>query len=139
MYQRHSPLVFTHGGPEGAGGGTMAAPAVLLASPGKTRWRFILDMPARYRFHSIQRSDRLNHDRRIRILGGTNPDGSRWKISEETAIAGIEDGRWSFFITQGAREIDVIVAVSRYGNKYLKTAEDEGANPDRLLTLPECR
>jgi len=96
-------------------------------------------MSARYHFHSIQRSDRLNHDRRIRILGGTNRDGSRWKISHETAVAGIVEGRWSFFITQDEREIDVVVAVSRYGNKYLKTAEDAGAHPDRLLALPECR
>ena len=31
----------------------------------------------------------------------------------------------------------VNVAVSHYGNKYLKT-ENDGEQPDNLLALPEC-
>lgn len=31
----------------------------------------------------------------------------------------------------------VIVSVSRFGNKYLKT-ENDGETPDNLLSLPEC-
>jgi hypothetical protein len=31
----------------------------------------------------------------------------------------------------------VVVAVSRYGNKYIKTTAD-GEQPDNLLSLPEC-
>jgi len=31
----------------------------------------------------------------------------------------------------------VIIAVSKYGNEYLKT-ESDGEQPDNLLSLPEC-
>ena len=37
-------------------------------------------MPPRYRIYCIKRSDRMNHDRRIRSFGGVNPDGARWTI-----------------------------------------------------------
>ena len=96
-------------------------------------------MPSRYRITRIQRSDRLNHDRRIRRVAGVNPDGACWTIGEDSAIAGIEAGRWHFFVTQAGRDIDIVVATSRYGNKYLKTADDTGPHPDGLLLLPECR
>jgi len=38
--------------------------------------------------------------------------------------------------TEG-RRATIIVAVSRFGNKYLKT-EADGEQPDNLLSLPEC-
>ncbi len=80
----------------------------------------------------------MNHDRRLRGIGGVNPDGSRWRISEEAAVAGIEQGRWSFYVVQDGRDIDVLVATSKYGGKYLKSAAD-GLHPDTLLALPDCR
>jgi hypothetical protein len=96
-------------------------------------------MPSPYRISCIHRSDRLNHDRRIRSIGGVNPDGSRWKISQDSAIAGIESGRWTFYISQDGRDVEIIVAISRYGGKYIKAADDTGPHPDSLLALPECR
>ncbi len=96
-------------------------------------------MPSRYRVSCIHRSDRLNHDRRILTIGGVNLDGSRWKVGEGTAIAGIESGRWNFFLSQDERDIEIVVATSRYGSKYLRTVEDNGPHPDGLLSLPECR
>ena len=95
-------------------------------------------MPSPYQICCICRSDRLNHDRRIRAIGGVNPDGSRWKISEETAIAGIESGQWRFFVSHAGRAVEVVVATSKYGSKYIKTAEDQGLHPECLLGLPEC-
>jgi len=53
------------------------------------------------------------------------------------AIAGIESGRWSFFVSVQGRAVAVIVAVSRWGHKYLKTVAD-GDDPNNLLSLPEC-
>jgi hypothetical protein len=95
-------------------------------------------MPPRYRVHCIKRSDRLNHDRRIRSLGGVNPDGARWTISHAALIAGIESGRWRFYVAHDGAELELVVATSKYGNKYVKT-EADGLHPDRLLALPECR
>ncbi len=95
-------------------------------------------MRSRYQISCVQRSDRLNHDRRIRGIGGVNPDGTRWTISSEAAIAAIEEGRWRFFVSHGGRQADVVVAVSRYGTRYLKSADDK-LQPDDLLALPECR
>jgi hypothetical protein len=85
----------------------------------------------------INKSDRYNPHERILSIGGTNSAGTKWKLSQEDAIKGIEDGKWSFYVTQGMRTVDVIVAVSQYGHKYLKTVAD-GLQPDNLLSLPEC-
>jgi uncharacterized protein DUF3892 len=93
----------------------------------------------RYRIHCVDRSDRLNHDRRIRYIGGVNPDGARWRISEAAAIAGIETGRWSFYISYAGHDVEIVVATSRYGNQYIKSAADEGLHPERLLALGACR
>ena len=43
----------------------------------------------------------------------------------------------AFAVKAGSRIVDVIVAVSRYGNKYLKTVSD-GDHPNNLLSLYEC-
>ena len=37
----------------------------------------------------------------------------------------------------GGKSVWVIVAVSRFGNKYLNT-EANGEDPNNLLSLPEC-
>lgn len=95
-------------------------------------------MPLRYQIHCIKRSDFGNHDRRIRSVGGVNADGARWTISEAAAIGGIEAGRWNFYLRRDGNDIEVVIAVSRHGNKYLKGAED-GLHPESLLALPACR
>ena len=96
-------------------------------------------MPPRYQICCVARSDRLNHDRRLRLVGGVNPDGARWQITEAAAIAGIEAERWSFYVSEAGRDIPVVIATSRYGHKYLKTTADTGLHPEGLLVLPECR
>jgi hypothetical protein len=94
-------------------------------------------VPGRYLICCITRSDLLNHDRRIRAIGGVNPDGAHWRLSEAEAIEAIEANRWSFYVADPAGERAIVVAVSRYGSKYLKTAADQ-LQPDSLLALPEC-
>jgi hypothetical protein len=93
-----------------------------------------------YQITCINKDDRNNPYQRITHVGGSSggPGGGAWKITQQEAITGIESGTWSFYVRQGAREVDVIVATSQYGNKYLKTAAD-GSEPNNLLSLPECR
>ncbi len=42
------------------------------------------------RITCINKTDRYNPHERIRYVGGVNPDGSRWKLSQEQAIEAIE-------------------------------------------------
>lgn len=94
-------------------------------------------MPTTHQIDCVNKSDRPNPHERIRFVRGTNPTG-HWKLSQEDAIAGIEDGRWTFYVEWPIGDaVEVVVAVSAYGNKYLKTRAD-GDQPNNLLALPEC-
>lgn len=95
-------------------------------------------MPERHEVLCVKKSDRANPHERITHIGGRNADGSNWRLTQQEAIASIEAGKWSFFVSRGGRTANVIVSTSRYGHKYLKT-ENDGEQPDNLLSLPECR
>jgi len=85
----------------------------------------------------IKKADRPNPHERITHIGGLNGDNTRWRITQEEAIVGIEGGKWTFHVSKNGHHVRVIVAVSRFGNKYIKT-EADGDQPDNLLSLPEC-
>jgi hypothetical protein len=84
----------------------------------------------------INKDPRNDPYTRIRNVGGT--DGGGWKITVDAAIRFIENGEWVFYtrppVGHGRK---VVVAVSRFGNKYLKT-EADADTPDNLLSLREC-
>jgi hypothetical protein len=85
----------------------------------------------------INKTDRTSAHERIKSIGGVNPNGTRWKLSLEQAIKDIEDGKYRFYVSVNGSSVWVIVAVSASGNKYLKT-ENDGEQPNNLLSLPEC-
>lgn len=94
-------------------------------------------MATRIEIKCINKSDRMNAHERILNVGGVNPDGTRWNITQVQAIEYIENGTYSFYVNRGGSLVDVIVAKSQYGHKYIKTTAD-GEQPNNLLSLPEC-
>jgi hypothetical protein len=85
----------------------------------------------------INKSDRFNPHERILNIGGVNNDGTRWKISQQDAINYIEAGKFAFFVMVNGLKVNVVIAKSAKGNKYLKT-EADGELPNNLLSLAEC-
>lgn len=85
----------------------------------------------------INKEDRYNPYERITHIGGKNDNGSSWKITQQRAIQAIENDEWYFYVSRGSNRVKVIVALSPYKNKYIKT-ESDGQEPNNLLSLPEC-
>lgn len=94
-------------------------------------------MATRLQVLCINKSNRQDAHERITYIGGKNADGSKWQLTQSSAIEGIENKKWEFYVSRGGNTVNVIVSTSRYGNKYLKTVND-GEQPDNLLSLPEC-
>lgn len=94
-------------------------------------------MAERHRVRCVDKTDRANIDERVRRIGGTNSVGVNWRLTHEEAIEAIEARRWDFYVERPGGAVDVIIAISRFGNKYLKTTDDD-EEPSSLLALPDC-
>ena len=94
-------------------------------------------MADRVRIDCVSRTSRSSAHDRISEVGGPNRNGGRWKLQQSQAIAGIESGKWTFYVEQPATPVVAVIVASRLGKKYLKAMTD-GEQPDTLLGLPEC-
>lgn len=95
---------------------------------------------ARYlRIRNVVKTDRPNAHEQIQAICGIKPDGSHWSLTQDEAIAEIEDGISLFYVERGGgrRRFDVIVATDLHAHKYIKTVADR-EQPDELLYLPSC-
>ena len=85
----------------------------------------------------INKQNRFDPHERILSIGGVNPDGTRWKLSQADAIGGIQQGKWEFYVERPLGDRVRVVVALRSGYRYLKT-EADGEQPNNLLSLPEC-
>jgi hypothetical protein len=85
----------------------------------------------------INKTNRSSPHERISHIGGIHPTSGSWKLELNKAIALIEHDGWSFYVSVNRQKVKVIIAKSAYGHKYLKT-ENDGEQPNNLLSLPEC-
>lgn len=53
----------------------------------------------------------------VRYVGGVNPDGTCWKLSEDKAIAGMKEGKWRFWAAGERKSVWIITAKSASGPK----------------------
>jgi len=88
-----------------------------------------------FQIKCVRKRDSVHPHERIQNVGGFD-NGRPWKITQETAIQGIESGKWKFYASGSAGSVWVVIATFN-GRKYLKTQSDV-ESPDTLLRLPEC-
>jgi hypothetical protein len=89
------------------------------------------------RVDCVVRTDRVSPHHRIRAIGGRSRDGQPWRLSEEAAIAAIENERATFYVEwPRGRRIDLVVGQG-LGKTYLKAASD-GESPETLMGLSDC-
>ncbi len=95
-------------------------------------------MATRHRVRCIHRTDRPEPHERIHAIGGTNRDGSTWKLTQAEAIRGVEEGRWAFYLEcEAGAKLELVVAVDDLGRRHLETSDDS-QRAGGLLGLPEC-
>ncbi|MGH1419582.1 MAG: DUF3892 domain-containing protein [Hyphomicrobiaceae bacterium] len=89
----------------------------------------------KYNILFVHKVDRFDPHQRITHVGGLIGNSS-WEKTQEQAIREIELGISEFYVIVGWRKVRVIIGISPYGNKYIRT-EADALNCNNLLSLPE--
>ena len=116
--------------------------AVVVAQDGFLRVTLIEDPPYRGIPMRVEYADHAGHYSTIEAIGGTNPDGSVWRLPIDTAVQMAESGRYWFHVTAAVggveRDIDIVVRRAGSGRKYLRTVADETTtnNLEQLPRIP---
>lgn len=84
----------------------------------------------------ITRDDRVNPFERVVTIGGKNPDGSHWHLSQKNAIEAIKSGAHRFYVKDAGRKVEIVIARNSLYCEFLKS-ETDGDLPLRLLDLPQ--
>ena len=95
-------------------------------------------MTVRLEITCVTKTNGILAHERISFVGGLNGT-AKWKMDIRDAIEGADalPKRWEFFVNVNGKAVDVTVALSRTGQKYLRTLYDSD-QPNTLLKLPEC-
>jgi hypothetical protein len=88
------------------------------------------------RIDCVARAGRRPPDDRILAVGGVGPDGARWRLTEDEAIAALERGHRFYLERPKGHRVDVIL-VPGFGRKHIRTEADR-RGPGLLLELPDC-
>jgi len=71
----------------------------------------------------------------IAFIGGTNSDGTHWRMSMQDAVAGMKSGKYKFYIS-GEGQGHWLTTVQEQGRDVLGLADE--ADPHLLRSLPDC-
>lgn len=93
---------------------------------------------ARYlRIRHVVKTEHPSAHEQIQAICGNKPDGGHWSLTQDEAIAQVEDGTSRFYSERAGKRFDVILAMDIHAHKHLKTVADR-EQPDELLYLPAC-
>lgn len=94
-------------------------------------------MATAHQVRCIIRGSGPGAENRIQGIGGVDYDHSPWQLSQDEAVAGIDDGSWTFYVKDsGGAPVSVLAASTEAGVRFLATESDETL--PLLLDLPQC-
>lgn len=93
------------------------------------------DMPQMLQINCVNKSNRLSAHERITHVGGYKP--KVWRLTQEEAIWLIKANSVTFYTEVNGVQARGVVATTIHGREYIKT-ENDGDQPNNLLSLPEC-
>jgi hypothetical protein len=88
-----------------------------------------------YRIRWVTGAPGMRDYERIEAIGGTNIDGTPWRICVGRAVAGMESGSWELYVEDPSGERRPVVVSRADGRLFLSTTGDR-MRPNDLFALP---